>query len=298
MRWLRLYHDTINDPKWRVVALESGQPLSAVLAVWMSMLINASDSDERGTLHDWNDRIAGAAIDLRADAVQSIREAMQGLVLDGFRLTGWDKRQRASDDVAARVQRHRSRTKETPPGGGSSNGSGAYRNGAEARGNGDVTLQKRGETEKPLESVTLLPTPTLMNHGGGDAGARAHAAEVGQEVAALAAMPKHKISVAKVGQWLANGFNPQLDIYPAVLEVTATVRGPVNSFNCFDAAISRHHIARTAPKDLSNVHPFPPAKHGYRHSGRATGSAAACRVLARELAKGDPDTGDSGLWEG
>lgn len=109
MKWLRLYHDTITDPKWRLVALDSGQPVSAVLAVWMSMLINASDADERGTLENWDDRVAGAAIDLRGDAVRAIREAMQGLVLNGMLLTGWEKRQRVTDDSSDRVRQYRER---------------------------------------------------------------------------------------------------------------------------------------------------------------------------------------------
>lgn len=172
MKWLRLYHDAINDPKWRLVALDSGQPLSAVLAVWMSMLINASQSAERGTLEGWDDRVAGAAIDLRADAVRCIREAMQGLTLDGFRLTGWEKRQRASDDIAGRVQRHRNKAKDDDPGGGSGNGLDQHRNDTPHRGNGtvtlqsaDVTLHQASVTENPLRAQ--IQTKTSEEETGG-----------------------------------------------------------------------------------------------------------------------------------
>lgn len=151
MKWLRLYHDTITDPKWRLIALDSGQPLPSVLAVWMSMLINASDSPERGTLHDWNDRIAGAAVDLRGDAVAAIREAMQGVVLDGDRLTGWDKRQRASDNIAERVKKHRNQTKKPDPEGGSGNGLDPDGHTPSRDSNGTVTLQ--------TEDVTLHSAP-------------------------------------------------------------------------------------------------------------------------------------------
>lgn len=159
MKWLRLYHDTVTDPKWRLVAIDSGQPLSAVLAVWMSMLVCASEAKERGTLEGWDDRIAGAAIDLRGDAVRCIREAMQGLVLDGMRLTGWDKRQKASDNVAERVKRHRNNKSRSPaPGGGSGNGQDIPGNGRNGVGNGDVTLHSPGETEKHL-TLSLTNTP-------------------------------------------------------------------------------------------------------------------------------------------
>lgn len=153
MQWLRLYHDTVLDPKWRLVALDSGQPLSAVLAVWMSLLINASASSDRGMLEGWDDRVAGAAIDLRGDAVAAIRQAMQGLVLDGDRLTGWDKRQRASDNVADRVKKHRGKAPETGPGGGSAKGAGQQ---PKRDGNGTVTLQDSYVTLHPTNE-TLPP---------------------------------------------------------------------------------------------------------------------------------------------
>jgi len=172
MKWLRLYHDTVTDPKWRIVAADSGQPLSAVLAVWMSMLVCASQAKERGTLEGWNDRIVGASTDLRADAVRCIREAMQGLTLDGDRLTGWDKRQRASDDIAERVQRHRKKGKEPDPGGGAYNGHDDGSNVTSRRGNGtvtlqngDVTLHSGNVTENPLRAQ--IQTKTSEEDKGG-----------------------------------------------------------------------------------------------------------------------------------
>jgi hypothetical protein len=263
MKWLRLYNDTITDPKWRVVATESGQPLTAVLAVWMSMLVNASDADERGTLQGWNDRFAGAALDLRGDAVRAIREAMQGVVLDGMRLTGWDKRQFASDNIAERVKRHRTKAKDTPPGGGSTNGTGEHRNVTNAECNVTPTLRNVTVTEKPLD-LSYLPsaTPTLKNEKGGGGCARAH--EVCERVAGLTGLPQN---VATAEAWLAEGFDPERDIYPAVLEVTGTATG-VGSMNYFTKAIRRHHAARISPpQESSNVHPIRHAGSGQKQSG-------------------------------
>ncbi|UKJ74250.1 hypothetical protein [Azospirillum brasilense] len=112
MQWFRYYHETPTDPKWRAVAIEAGVPVHAVLAVWDCMMVNASESSARGTLEGWNHRVTGAAIDLKAADVEAIYNAMQGLTLDGDHLTGWGKRQRCSDDVAARVKQHRERTKQ------------------------------------------------------------------------------------------------------------------------------------------------------------------------------------------
>jgi hypothetical protein len=110
MRWVRLYNETAMDPKWRLVAADSGQPVHAVLAVWSAMLCHASAIEPRGTLLGWSDRLIGAALDLPAAAVAAIRAAMQGLTLDGDRLSAWDKRQFKSDhDGAERMREHRAR---------------------------------------------------------------------------------------------------------------------------------------------------------------------------------------------
>lgn len=101
MEWLRYYHDTPTDPKWRVVAAETGLPVHAVVAVWDCMLVCASQAETRGTLESWNDRVVAAALDLKAADVLAIRTAMQGLTLDGDRLTGWAKRQPKREDGAA-----------------------------------------------------------------------------------------------------------------------------------------------------------------------------------------------------
>jgi hypothetical protein len=243
MKWLRLYNDTITDPKWRVVAAESGQPLTAVLAVWMSMLVCASDADERGTLQGWDDRFAGAALDLRGDAVRAIREAMQGIVLDGMRLSGWDKRQRASDNIAERVKRHRTKAKETPPDGGSTNGTGQHRNDTKAKGNGDVTLQKRNCTDFSLDLSYLPSNPTTLNNsGGGGAGAR----EVGEMVAGKTGL-KVQACVDRAAKWIAAGYDPGLDILPTVDDLVRSAKEPIGTPQYFDRAIRRRHDARMAP---------------------------------------------------
>jgi hypothetical protein len=97
MQWLRLYHDIANDPRLRAVGIRCGQPFVNVLGVWVHMLVNASQSPDRGTLHKWDDRIPAACLDLERDAVSAIREAMQGMLIDGGRLIEWDKRQVSSD---------------------------------------------------------------------------------------------------------------------------------------------------------------------------------------------------------
>ncbi|HEX7048835.1 MAG TPA: hypothetical protein VF188_01385 [Longimicrobiales bacterium] len=115
MDWFRWHHGTTTDPKWRVVARRSGQPLSAVIAVWAAILEYASESDPRGTIEGMDEEVMAAALDLEPEQIQAIRDAMQGLVLDGDRLTGWDRRQpKREDDSAERVRRHRERRRAEP----------------------------------------------------------------------------------------------------------------------------------------------------------------------------------------
>jgi hypothetical protein len=108
--WVRLWHDMPTDPKWRVIARKSGQPIASVISVFVMMMTNASsNSEDRGTLDGWNHEDVAAALDLDEESVAAICDAMQGRVLDGDRLTGWERRQPKREDmgVAARVKKHR-----------------------------------------------------------------------------------------------------------------------------------------------------------------------------------------------
>lgn len=109
--WVRLWMDMPTDPKWRVVAKRSGRPLSEVLATFVIMLTSANDT---GVLDAWSHEDAAAAIDTEPEHVEAIYTAMQGKVLDGTQLTGWERRQpKREDDSAARVRAFRERSKRT-----------------------------------------------------------------------------------------------------------------------------------------------------------------------------------------
>ena len=112
--WLRLWHDMPTDPKFRVIAKKSGRPLSEVLSVFVLMLTNASGNETaRGALANWSDEDTAAALDIDADAVTAIREAMQGKTLNGDKLSGWAKRQpKREDNSAERVKAFRERSKQ------------------------------------------------------------------------------------------------------------------------------------------------------------------------------------------
>ena len=112
MDWLRLWHDMPTDPKWRTIARVSGQPLACVIALFNLVLVNASsNSNERGTLLGWSDEDAASALDMESESVRAIINAMQGRILDGDRLSGWERRQPKREDsgIGKRVAEYRKR---------------------------------------------------------------------------------------------------------------------------------------------------------------------------------------------
>ena len=98
IEWFRLWHDMPNDPKWRTISRASGQPISTVLAVALHLMVDASRNVTRGHVTVTAEDVA-SAIDVTDDAVEAIFSAMQGRILNGDRLTGWDRRQPKREDV-------------------------------------------------------------------------------------------------------------------------------------------------------------------------------------------------------
>ncbi|HBC1013294.1 TPA: phage replisome organizer [Escherichia coli] len=102
--WLRLWHDMPNDPKWRTIARVSGQPVATVIAVYIHLLVSASQNvttchgvSRRGHIDVTTEDLA-SALDVTEEVIDSILQAMQGRVLDGDLITGWEKRQVLKED--------------------------------------------------------------------------------------------------------------------------------------------------------------------------------------------------------
>lgn len=99
-QWLRLWHDMPNDPKWRTVSRLSKQPIAAVMATYIHLLVVASLSEERGTVQI-NEEDLASALDIKPDEIKAILTAMQGRLLKGNKLIGWSKRQPLKEDGSA-----------------------------------------------------------------------------------------------------------------------------------------------------------------------------------------------------
>lgn len=100
-QWFRVWHDMPNDPKWRTIARASKQPISVVISVYLHVLANASNATERGRTQGLNCEDIASALDVDVENVEAILAAMQGRVLDGDAVSGWEKRQPVREDGAA-----------------------------------------------------------------------------------------------------------------------------------------------------------------------------------------------------
>lgn len=104
-QWLRLWHDMPTDPKWRTIAKASGQRIGDVMSVYLHLMVCGSNATERGRTQSFNAEDVASALDLETEQVTAITAAMQGRVLDGDTLTGWEKRQvMREDDSAGRAK--------------------------------------------------------------------------------------------------------------------------------------------------------------------------------------------------
>jgi hypothetical protein len=106
VKWFRFYHDALDDPKVQLLTDHRYRQ-------WVNLLCLASLSIPRGSLPD----LAGIAFRLRL-SVEEAREMLDEFVcftlldVDGeghLQPHNWNGRQHASDDVTARVAKHRER---------------------------------------------------------------------------------------------------------------------------------------------------------------------------------------------
>lgn len=155
--WFRLWHDMPNDPKWRTIARASGQPISLVLSVALHVMTDASRNVTRGHADVTAEDIA-SALDVTEADIQAVLDAMQGRVMNGERLTGWEKRQPKKEDVgnpetraksaAERKRDQRERERQAAPGGQSRTSHDESR---------EVTTDK--EEDKDKEEKQTPPNP-------------------------------------------------------------------------------------------------------------------------------------------
>lgn len=127
-QWLRLWHDMPTDPKWRTIARVSGQSIALVQAVYLHLLVDASRNVTRGHVTVTTEDLA-SALDVTDEQIAAVLSAMEGRVIEGQVITGWDRRQPKREDAgspetgaksaAQRKREQRQREREEAGAGGS-----------------------------------------------------------------------------------------------------------------------------------------------------------------------------------
>lgn len=115
-QWLRLWHGTVTDPKFGMVARDchamsrNVTPRHAVLSVWLYLLETASQNSPRGNIDGLDVEVMAFALDMDSDMAVAIVEAMKkrGLIADNS-LNGWEKRQPKREDSTAAERKRASR---------------------------------------------------------------------------------------------------------------------------------------------------------------------------------------------
>lgn len=154
-QWLRLWHDMPNDPKFRTVARISKQRIGDVQAVFLHLLVSASQHVTRGHVDVTAEDLA-SAIDVTDDAIQAILDAMQGRMMDGNRLTGWEKRQpkredSGDDESGAKSASQRKKEQREREKAAAAAAAGKSVNGSRHAASRNVTTDTDKDTEKEKE---------------------------------------------------------------------------------------------------------------------------------------------------
>lgn len=106
-----MYPEAIADPKWRRVARAAGATPGEVLAVFLALCAHASTQRPRGAVDGFDADETAEAFGWPPERVAGIVDALVPQVVQGGRLRGWDKRQRAKIDRTAAERKRRQRAR-------------------------------------------------------------------------------------------------------------------------------------------------------------------------------------------
>ena len=115
IEWYRVYHGMPEDAKLKVIAKRSKQLMAHVVTVWLCVLDAASRHKTRGTVQVDSEQIA-VVQDIGQPIVEAILRAFyeKGMIDENHRLTGWEKRQYASESERAKKYRDGKKDEVTP----------------------------------------------------------------------------------------------------------------------------------------------------------------------------------------
>lgn len=159
MEWFRFYDEALNDPKVQRLPGE-------LFKTWVNLLCLANQNSERGFLPCSMDDIAWALRE-PAETVRQHVHTLQGQgLLDWLEddhcyvMHNWHTRQKASDDVAARVRRHRENVTQGEPApdtASPSNKEGVTLHVTDTERYGNALEQSRAEENRAEQTAALAP---------------------------------------------------------------------------------------------------------------------------------------------
>lgn len=113
--WFRWHHGSVTDPKFQLVARQSGASLPDVLAVWAYLLEQSSAGDDRGSVGEVDCEAVDCMFAFPSTETRTadILKAMgrRGLIADG-RIVAWERRQPKREDETANERKRRQRERE------------------------------------------------------------------------------------------------------------------------------------------------------------------------------------------
>ena len=110
--WLRLYTETVDDEKLRLLAFEDRWHYIAILCCKGKGMLDDGSDDQLV------ERKLAVKLGVQIRELEEIKRRLSevGLVDQSWQPTGWDKRQYVSDSSTDRVRRHREKQRRQPSG--------------------------------------------------------------------------------------------------------------------------------------------------------------------------------------
>lgn len=277
-KWFRSWHGAPTHRLWRTIARRSKQPVERVALTAWALMDRASRADPRGHVGGFDPELLADFIDCEPEDIQAIYEAFKakGWITPDDDLANWDEHQQPTDgsDATQAERKRRQRQKQraqrdqhadNDAGDGHD---GAHDSGPSPRDDDDChgTSHRDGVTVTAPRARATDPDPDTETEvvGVGDACARESSHTEGERTAAtIAAECREIIGVdqawpgfmdhAEPAKWLANGADPDLDIYPTIRRLMAQ-RGhdPPRKWSYFRQAVADAIAARNKPMPEGN----------------------------------------------
>ena len=223
MSWLRWWDGTCADPKWRVVAARSKQPVGMVVSIWAWLLEQARPNN--GDLGVVDAEAIAITYGYDIESVSSILSAMKakGVITDA-KLAAWDKRQPKRDDdsrdrVASWRAKKNDEKKQADTKGVTRCNAGVTRCSApdtEAEADTeDLSLRSRSE-RAPLPDIELSNEATAEPETGSPSRQELDHREDAMRRAAGTMPVAIAFDLSSMHQLIRNGYSLEQDILPAI----------------------------------------------------------------------------------